>query len=169
MIGEFLAFFVQLADRVGLPAARRRVAGACGSGRRQAPRRILEDNQLARLGPARRGKLPVPFRQIAKRAARRLCHLRLRRRADFPTLRYLGNRIMDLMGRGDQSWINRPDHRDRSARSGQERAERVAGYPGRRQHRHLSPSKNSNFVVPAKAGSHVIYEIDPRLRGMTNY
>jgi hypothetical protein len=105
MIGEFLAFFVQLTDRV----AYLRLGGELRAPVVQAVAKrlgeILEDNQLARLGSPGEESYPARFVKLLNERLTDYATFDYAEEPDFPTLRYLGNRIMDLMGKGDQSWI----------------------------------------------------------------
>lgn len=105
MVEEFLAFFIQLADRVSyvrlgsdlrppfMQALAKRIA------------ETYEDNVLPRLGPP--GEPGYKARFVAKLNERLVDYsgFDYADEPDYPVLRYLGNRIMEVMAKHDQSWI----------------------------------------------------------------
>ncbi len=105
MIGEFLAFFVQLTDRV----AYLRLGGELRAPVVQAVAKrlgeILEDNQLARFGPPEDADYRTRFVGLLNARLGDYALFDYAEEPDYSTLRYLGNRIMELMGKQDQSWI----------------------------------------------------------------
>lgn len=105
MISEFLAFFVQLADRVAYQRLSEEQRPAFIQALAKRLGEILEDNQLARLGPPGTESYPARFVALLNSRLDDYATFAYTEEPDFPPLRYLGNRIMDVMGKKDQSWI----------------------------------------------------------------
>lgn len=105
MIIEFLAFFIQLTDRV----AYMRLGGDLRAPVVQATAKrlaeILEDNQLARFGTPAGESYQTRFINLLNTRLADYAMFDYADEPDYPTLRYLGNRIMELMPKQEQSWI----------------------------------------------------------------
>ncbi|MBS4095738.1 MAG: hypothetical protein KGZ83_02730 [Sulfuricella sp.] len=105
MIEEFLAFFIQLADRVSyvrlgsdlrppfMQALAKRIA------------ETFDENALPRLGPPGEEGYKSRFIATLNQRLGDYAGFDYADEPDFPVLRYLGNRIMDVMAKHDQSWI----------------------------------------------------------------
>lgn len=105
MMAEFLAFFVQLVDRVAYLrlGSEQRAPVVQAVAKRLAE--ILEENQLVRLGtPEGEGYQPRFIRLLNERLAD-YATFDYAEEPDFPTLRYLGNRILEWTEKQDQPWI----------------------------------------------------------------
>jgi hypothetical protein len=105
MVSEFLAFFVQLTDRV----AYLRLGGELRAPLVQAVAKrlgeILEENQLLRLGPPEGEGYRARFVTLLNERLSDYALFDYAEEPDYATLRYLSNRIMELMDKRDQSWI----------------------------------------------------------------
>lgn len=105
MIAEFLAFFIQLTDRV----AYMRLGGDLRAPVVQATAKrlaeILEENQLIRFGAPVGESYQTRFIALLNARLGDYALFDYADEPDYPTLRYLGNRIMELMPKQDQSWI----------------------------------------------------------------
>jgi len=105
MIAEFLAFFIQLGDRVAYQRLGEELRPAFIQALAKRLGETLEDNQLPRLGPPFDESYPARFVALLNSRLADYATFDYAEEPDFLTLRYLGNRIMDVMDRKDQSWI----------------------------------------------------------------
>ena len=105
MIEEFLAFFIQLTDRVAYMRLGGDLRGPVVQATAKRLAEILEENQLIRLGPPGEQSYQARFIALLNGRLGDYAMFDYADEPDYPTLRYLGNRIMDLMPKQDQSWI----------------------------------------------------------------
>lgn len=105
MIAEFLAFFIQLADRVAYQRLSEEQRPAFIQALAKRLGEILEDNQITRLGPPGEESYPTRFVNLLNGRLADYAMFGYTEEPDFPPLRYLGNRIMEVMDKKDQSWI----------------------------------------------------------------
>lgn len=103
MIEEFLAFFIQLADRVAYVRLGSDLRPPFMQALAKRLAEVLEENAVPRLGPG----VDYKANFVAKLNQRLgdYATFDYADEPDFPVLRYLGNRIMEIMPKQDQSWI----------------------------------------------------------------
>ena len=105
-LSEFLVFLIQVADRIAyaqLPGAYRAEFTTALVNR---VAEILEENQETLLGaPAERGYKSAFIELFNEESADYATMGYGEAGPDFAFLRYLGNRVMDIMVKKDQSWV----------------------------------------------------------------
>lgn len=105
MIAEFLAFFVQLADRIAYQRLNEEQRPAFIQALAKRLGEIFEDNRTARISSTEQESRPTDFIALLNDRLNDYATFTYTEYPDFPPLRYLGNRIMDVMDKKDQPWI----------------------------------------------------------------
>lgn len=103
---EFLVFLIQIADRIAYQrlGASERVAFTTALAMRLGE--ILEDNQTDLLGPAGDRSYRSRFISLFNDCSPDYAQFHYDDSGpDFPFLRYLGNRMLDIMPEKDHSWV----------------------------------------------------------------